>query len=158
MCCWHIFLFARHRRLVRQLPIWLSPAQFNDHFRLGGNVAGQYKRAVALSLQIGIGNFAGFAASNIYRTEDAPGYNLGRMSQCPSVKFSFRLTFSIDGIELGLVGMGLIVLPIIVITYKRANAQREAILKEAGESGGSQYTDEELRSMGDKAPKFRYGI
>ena len=54
--------------------------------------------------------------------------------------------------------MGLIVLPIMVITYKRINAQREAIMKRAGESGGSQYTDEELRKMGDKAPTFQYGI
>jgi hypothetical protein len=47
-----------------------------------------------------------------------------------------------------------------VITYKRINAQREAIMKEAGlgESGGLQYTDEELRRMGDKAPNFRYII
>jgi hypothetical protein len=68
------------------------------------------------------------------------------------------LTPSTDGIELGLVGMGLVVLPVIVIVYKRINARREAIMKEAGESGGLQYTGEELRRMGDKAPDFRYGI
>ena len=49
-------------------------------------------------------------------------------------------------------------LPIMVITYKRINARREAIMKEAGESGGLQHTDEELRRMGDKAPNFCYGI
>ena len=54
--------------------------------------------------------------------------------------------------------MGLVVLPTLVIIYKRINARREAIMKEAGESGGSQYTDEELRRMGDKAPNFCYGI
>ena len=55
--------------------------------------------------------------------------------------------------------MGLIVLPITVIAYKRINARREAIMKEVvGESGGSRYTDEELRKMGDKAPNFQYGI
>ena len=69
-----------------------------------------------------------------------------------------HLTFSTDGIELGLVGMGLIVLPIIVTTYKRVNVRREAIMKEAGESGGLKYTDDELRKMGDKAPDFRYGL
>ena len=46
--------------------------------RLGGNVAGQYKRAAAVGLHIGTGNAAGVAASNIYRTQDAPGYKLGR--------------------------------------------------------------------------------
>jgi hypothetical protein len=54
--------------------------------------------------------------------------------------------------------MGLVVLPIMVTTYKRINARREAVMKETGESGGLQYTDEELRKMGDRAPSFRYGI
>jgi hypothetical protein len=54
--------------------------------------------------------------------------------------------------------LGLIVLPILVVTYKRVNARREAIMKAAGESGGLQYTDEELRRMGDKSPDFNYGI
>ena len=68
------------------------------------------------------------------------------------------LTTSTDGIELGLVGMGLVVLSILVFNYKRINAQREAIMTAAGESGGLQYTDEELRRMADKAPNFRYVI
>jgi len=54
--------------------------------------------------------------------------------------------------------MGLVVLPITVITYNRINARREAIMKESGESGRLQYTDDELRRMGDRAPGFRYGI
>ena len=68
------------------------------------------------------------------------------------------LTPSTDGIELGFVGLGLVVLPALVITYKQINARREAIMKEAEESGRLRYTDEELRRMGDKAPDFRYGI
>jgi len=107
---------------------------------LGGNVAGQYKRAAAVALQIGIGNFSGIIASNIYRTKDSPRYRLGH------------------GVELGLVSMGLIVLPIMVFTYKRINSRREAIMEGVGESGRLQYSDEELRRMGDKAPNFHYGI
>jgi len=106
----------------------------------GGNIAGQYKRAVALALSISIGNSSGVVISNIYRSQDAPHYKLGH------------------GIELGLLGMGIIVVLTLVVTYGRINARREAIMKEAGESGGLQYTDEELRKMGDKAPNFRYGI
>jgi hypothetical protein len=68
------------------------------------------------------------------------------------------LTLSTDGVELGLVGTGLVLLPIMVFTYKRINARREGIMKAAGESGGLQYTDEELRRMGDKSPNFNYGI
>jgi len=45
-----------------------------------------------------------------------------------------------------------------VTTYKRINARREAIMREAGESGGLKYTDDELRRMGDKAPDFCYGL
>lgn len=54
--------------------------------------------------------------------------------------------------------MGLVVLLIMVFTYKRVNTRKEAIMKGAEEGGGSQYTEEELRRMGDKAPNFRYGI
>ena len=46
--------------------------------RLGNNLAGHYKRGVGMALQIGIGNFGGAIASNIYRTQDAPRYVLGR--------------------------------------------------------------------------------
>jgi len=45
-----------------------------------------------------------------------------------------------------------------VTTYNRINARREAIIKEAGDSGRLQYTDDELKRMGDRAPDFRYGI
>ena len=41
-------------------------------------MAGQYKRGVAMAAHIGIGNFAGAIASNIFRTQDAPRYVLGR--------------------------------------------------------------------------------
>jgi len=106
---------------------------------LSGNISGQYKRAVVLALNAGIGNFAGIIASNIYRSQDAPRYMLGH------------------GVELGLVGIGLVVVPTLVVTYNRINARREAIMKEAGECGGLQHTDEELRRMGDGAPNFCYG-
>lgn len=109
-------------------------------YRFSGNVAGQYKRAVAVALHIGIGNIGGIIASNIYRTEDSPRYILGH------------------GIELGLIGMGLVAVSTIVFAYNRINTRREAIMKEARECGGLQYTDEELRRMGDKAPNFRYSI
>ena len=82
------------------------------------------------------------------------------VSRTPALTAGFGpLTPSTDAIELGLVGLGLVVLPIMVISYKRINARRDAIMKEAaGESGGPQHTDEELRRMGDKAPNFQYGI
>jgi hypothetical protein len=72
---------SRHRCMVRNLSIKPSPVPLQGHFRLGGNVAGQYKRAAALALHIGLGNLSGVIASNIYRTQDSPRYRLGRKSQ-----------------------------------------------------------------------------
>lgn len=45
---------------------------------LGNNLSGQTKRGVGMAIQIGIGNFGGICASNIYRSIDAPHYYLGR--------------------------------------------------------------------------------
>jgi len=47
--------------------------------RLGNNLAGQYKRGVGMALQIGIGNFAGAIASNVYRSQDSPRFIIGRV-------------------------------------------------------------------------------
>ena len=57
----------------------MNYTQYNSS-RLGNNLSGQYKRGVGMAMQIGIGNFAGAIASNIYRTRDKPRFILGRMS------------------------------------------------------------------------------
>ena len=48
--------------------------------RLSNNLAGQYKRSIGMGLHIGIGNFGGAIASNIYRPQDSPRFVLGRTS------------------------------------------------------------------------------
>lgn len=106
---------------------------------LGNNLAGQYKRGVGMALHIGIGNFAGAIASNIYRSQDAPRYILGH------------------GLELMFVGIGFVFLPIVALIYTRINAKRDAAAKEAAEKG-IKYSDDELRKMGDRAPDFRYTL
>ncbi|KAJ7739084.1 MFS general substrate transporter [Mycena maculata] len=108
---------------------------------LGNNLSGQYKRGVGMALHIGIGNFSGAIASNIYRSQDEPRYLVGH------------------GCELMFVGIGLITLPIVVLMYKRINARRDeaaAALLERGEI--NMYTRKELREMGDRAPDFRYTL
>ncbi|KAG1731485.1 MFS general substrate transporter [Suillus paluster] len=108
---------------------------------LGNNLSGQYKRGVGMALQIGIENFSGAIASNIYRSQDSPRFILGH------------------ALELMLVGIGLVVLPIIVFRYKRINAQRDAAERLVMERGEKvQYSDEELRELGDRAPDFRYTL
>ena len=62
-----------------------------------------------------------------------------------------------DGIELMFVGIGFITVPIAVIAYKRINAHRDALVREANEKG-EHLSPEELRRMGDRAPDFRYTL
>jgi len=108
---------------------------------LGNNLSGQYKRGIGMALHIGIGNFSGAIASNIYRTQDKPRFIIGH------------------GCELMFVGIGLICLPIAVVTYKRINSRRDEVARAALESGEKNlYTRKELREMGDRAPDFRYTI
>ncbi|KAJ8596851.1 MFS general substrate transporter [Rhizopogon salebrosus TDB-379] len=108
---------------------------------LGNNLSGQYKRGVGMALHIGIGNFSGAIAANIYRSEDSPRFLLGH------------------GVELMFVGIGFIFLPIVVFLYKRINAQRDATERLALEKGEKvQYSDQELRELGDRAPDFRYAL
>ncbi|KAK0213610.1 MFS general substrate transporter [Armillaria fumosa] len=102
---------------------------------LGNNLAGQYKRGVGMATQIGIGNFAGAIASNIYRTQDSPRFILGH------------------ALELMFVGIGIVCVPIAVISYKWINANREKEMQTR-----MNYSREELKKMGDRAPDFRYMI
>jgi hypothetical protein len=57
------------------------------------------------------------------------------------------------------VGIGLIFVPIAVFVYNRINAQRDAAERVALERGKKiQYSNQELRELGDRAPNFRYSL
>ncbi|CCL99900.1 uncharacterized protein FIBRA_01925 [Fibroporia radiculosa] len=103
---------------------------------LGNNLAGQYKRAVGMALQIGVGNFSAAIASNVYISQDAPRYIMGH------------------AIALMFIGIGFIFLPLTVIIYKHINTKRDI----AALNMRKRYTDDELRRMGDRAPDFRYTL
>lgn len=105
---------------------------------LGNNLSGQYKRGVGMALHIGIGNFGGAIASNIYLSSDEPRYILGH------------------AIELMFVGIGFVFLPITVLAYQRVNARRDVQQREMEKE--VKFTEEELRKMGDRAPDFRYTL
>ncbi|KAF8884550.1 MFS general substrate transporter [Gymnopilus junonius] len=108
---------------------------------LGNNLAGQYKRGIGMAMQIGIGNFSGAIASNIYRSQDAPRFLVGH------------------GCELMFVGIGFVTVPIAVLAYIHINNKRDAAQKEALERGETnKYTPQQLREMGDRAPDFRYTL
>ncbi|KAJ3769806.1 MFS general substrate transporter [Lentinula raphanica] len=105
---------------------------------LGNNLSGQYKRGVGMALHIGIGNFSGAIASNIFRTQDKPRFILGH------------------GIELMFVGIGMILLPVTVFVYSRINLKRAKFMERVAEGLEKQPSVKELRELGDRAPNFRY--
>ncbi|PPR02802.1 hypothetical protein CVT26_009588 [Gymnopilus dilepis] len=108
---------------------------------LGNNLAGQYKRGIGMAMHIGIGNFSGAIASNIYRSKDSPRFLVGH------------------GCELMFVGIGFVTVPIAVLAYIHINRKRDAAEREALERGESnKYTPQQLREMGDRAPDFRYTL
>ncbi|KAL0565352.1 hypothetical protein V5O48_016671 [Marasmius crinis-equi] len=106
---------------------------------LGNNLAGQYKRAVGMAVQIGIGNFSGAIASNIYRDVDKPRYILGH------------------GLEIMFLGIGLTIVPIIAAAYYRINNRKQMILRQEEEQGVKR-SPGEIRAMGDRAPEFVYTL
>ena len=53
--------------------------------------------------------------------------------------------------------MGLVLMPVVLYLYTRANTRKEAQLRQLDE-GREKYTPDELRRMGDRAPDFRYTL
>ena len=108
-----------------------------------------------MALHIGIGNFSGAIASNIFRTQDSPRFKLGRELSFPKAS---ACAYSSDGLELMFVGIGFVCVPIAVITYIRINAKRDRLEQEAAERGDRKLSPRELRRLGDRAPDFRYTL
>ncbi|KIJ64854.1 hypothetical protein HYDPIDRAFT_132016 [Hydnomerulius pinastri MD-312] len=111
---------------------------------LANNLGGRYKRAVGMALQITAGNLGGAAACNIYRTQDEPRYILGH------------------GLAITFISIGLVALPITILTYKRINSQRDRAellgqsKGEKAETHEGEEAEEELKF--DRALSFRYTI
>ncbi|KAK5136105.1 hypothetical protein LTR08_004155 [Meristemomyces frigidus] len=115
----------------------IYPCQPTNITWMSNNLAGSYKRAVGMGIQISCGNLAGAFASNFYRASDKPRYKLGH------------------ALELGFISAGLIATSTLVFGYKKANAERAKAVAN-GEHNG--YTPEELSDLGDKAITFRYTL
>jgi len=110
---------------------------------LSVNLRGQAKRAVGVSFQIGIGNFGGLIASNIYINSQGGRFFIGH------------------GTNLGLLAMGMIASPLYAYLLDRENKKREAWTANQlalPENERKFFTIEELHNLGDKAPEFRYTV
>ncbi|KAG2141396.1 MFS general substrate transporter [Suillus bovinus] len=108
---------------------------------LGNNLSGQYKRGVGMPLVMCIGNLSAVASAIVYRQQDEPRFIFGH---------AFELMF---------VGIGFTFLPTLVFIYRRINAKRDAAERLAREQGEKvQYSHQELRELGDRAPDFRYTL
>ncbi|OKL62570.1 hypothetical protein UA08_02139 [Talaromyces atroroseus] len=94
---------------------------------------GSYKRAVGLAIHVGFGNLGGAMVSNFYRSQDSPKFLLGH------------------GLSLMLVLIGLVAVVILRFGYDHCNKKRDAL----GYTEGT-LSPEEIESLGDKAPTYRY--
>lgn len=104
---------------------------------ISNNVSGSYKRAVAMAVQIGIGNLLGAVSTNIYRVEDKPQYRLGH------------------SVNLGFIVLGFGCLVGLRIFYTRQNALK----KERLASGYyDSMSEEEFAQLGDRSPYFEYKL
>ncbi|KAH8689838.1 high-affinity nicotinic acid transporter [Talaromyces proteolyticus] len=100
---------------------------------ISNNLAGSYKRAVGLAIHVGFGNLGGAMVSNFYRSQDSPKFLLGH------------------GLSLMLVLIGLVAVVILRLGYQHCNRKRD----ELGYTQGT-LSPEEIESLGDKAPTYRY--
>lgn len=99
---------------------------------LANNLEGKCKRAIGMAIVICMGNLGGAIASNIFRSQDAPRYLLGL------------------GIEIMFLGMGMIAVPIIALTYRRMNARKDTFERQAEVDAGE--------VLGAEKRSFRYTL
>ncbi|KAB8336887.1 hypothetical protein FH972_021195 [Carpinus fangiana] len=85
----------------------IYPTQPANVSWLANNLAGGYKRAVGMGIQISVGNMAGAMASNFYRKQDMPMYRLGH------------------GLEVGFICAGIVAASIQTLAYRRINRKRD---------------------------------
>jgi len=108
---------------------------------IGNSLAPSSKRAVGMALLISVGNMGGIMGSNIYLAREAPKYQTG---------FSASLAMCCLAILMTLV---------LRWAYARENRKRDQLIAEHGEEAiRARYSEEELLSLGDKSPFYRYTL
>lgn len=98
---------------------------------MANNLAGHYKRAIGLAIQVGFGNIGGIIASNVFNTKYAPRYVVGYS-----------------------VSLGMMVFCAVMSTVFAVGLVRENRIRE---SGGRDYRLGE-ENLGDDDPRFRFTL
>ncbi|KAE8227342.1 hypothetical protein CF319_g169 [Tilletia indica] len=117
------------------------------------NVSGQTKRAVALAMQISIGNLGSIVGTQLYRLP------LGSLKN-----HNYIVS---HGFAIGYITAGIVIAGLLSYSLRRENQRRDA-LAEAGQTEYSTYQEKllagevdetrlaELRTLGDRRPNYRY--
>jgi hypothetical protein len=105
--------------------------------RIANNLAGSWKRAIGMAIQISIGNLGGAIGSNIYLANQAPKYPLGY------------------GLSLGVIVLAIVSAVILRVALARINKKRDEMDVDAIME---KYSEVELMDMGDASPLFRYTL
>jgi hypothetical protein len=101
------------------------------------NLAGSWKRAIGMGLQITLGNLGGAVGSNIYLKRESPNYWTG---------YTVSLVILVAAIISGV---------LLRIFLRRVNISRERVSQD---EVNAMHTVQELAEMGDKSPLFRYTL
>lgn len=101
------------------------------------NIAGSWKRAIGVALQLTLGNLGGIAASHIFIKKEAPHYWTG-----------YGVSFAILAVSIS----SAVALRVLL---SRENKRRD---KMTTEEVHAKYTPQQLADLGDKSPLFRYTL
>lgn len=112
----------------------ILPAAISWHASNLGHGVTQ-KKAIAMALQIGIGNFGGCISSNIYRSQDSPLYKLGH------------------GLEMMFALIAIIAALFLVCLYTWRNRRK---VKDLQAGKYANYTPEDFSQLVDADPHFTY--
>ncbi|BGP24271.1 hypothetical protein JCM10295v2_003181 [Rhodotorula toruloides] len=138
----------------------VAPCIANTIVWTGNNFAGVLKRGTSMGVMFAVGNSGGIVSSLVYRNQDTPRFILGH------------------AVGLGFAGMSVLLSIFMMFYFQRENARRDEvygkvpdyILGANGEElsavaddpeirrrfGLDGMADEEIESLGDKNPLFRY--
>ncbi|KAF2814447.1 putative MFS nicotinic acid transporter Tna1 [Mytilinidion resinicola] len=101
------------------------------------NLAGSWKRAIGMAIQLTFANLSGGIGSNIYLERQAPRYQLGY------------------GLSLGVTCLAILSAVILRFLCAKINKQRDEMDVDAIRE---KYSEAELMDMGDASPLFRYSL